>query len=129
LFPKSKKKQKSKPVAESSDSDVSVTYNDEDLDVSDIENLNLTVERYVIHKYENTYYPGECVVLKKISCIFLSLGTRLTTVLYSYYFNITFSGVIMKSDAEGAQIRSMVTAGLMDSWKWPVKDCIILKGI
>jgi hypothetical protein len=31
----------------------------------------------------------------------------------------------MKSDAEGAQIRSMVTAGLMDSWKWPVKDDIL----
>jgi hypothetical protein len=42
LLPKSKKKQKSKPVAESYDSDVSVTYNDEDLDVNDIENLNLT---------------------------------------------------------------------------------------
>jgi hypothetical protein len=42
LLPKSKKKQKSKPIAESSDSDVSVTYNDEDLDVNDIENLNLT---------------------------------------------------------------------------------------
>jgi hypothetical protein len=70
LLLKSKKKQKSKPVAESSDSDVSVTYNDEDLDVSDIENFNLTVGRYVIHKYENTYYPGECVVLKKICCIF-----------------------------------------------------------
>jgi hypothetical protein len=70
LLLKSKKKQKSTPVAESSDSDVSVTYNDEDLDVSDIENLNLTVGRYVIHKYENTYYPGECVVLKKICCIF-----------------------------------------------------------
>jgi hypothetical protein len=31
----------------------------------------------------------------------------------------------MKSDAEGAEIRSMVTAGLMESWKWPVKDDIL----
>ncbi|KAK4885787.1 hypothetical protein RN001_002058 [Aquatica leii] len=80
-LPKTKKKKTPEPIAESSDSDVTVTYNDEDLDASDIKEIDLSVGKHVILKYEEKYYPG----------------------------------VILKSDAQEAEVRCMVPAG--SAWK------------
>lgn len=41
--------------------------------------------------------------------------------------SITFTyiaGVILKNDHEGAEIRSMVSAGV-GAWKWPIKEDIL----
>ncbi|KAB0796700.1 hypothetical protein PPYR_10761 [Photinus pyralis] len=43
------------------------------------------------------------------------------SLVRGFYFRY---GIILKSDPEGAEIRSMVTAG-MDSWKWPIKHDIL----
>uniref|UniRef100_A0A6P7GK51 Uncharacterized protein LOC114343657 n=1 Tax=Diabrotica virgifera virgifera TaxID=50390 RepID=A0A6P7GK51_DIAVI len=34
-----------------------------------------------------------------------------------------YPGIILKSDPEGAEVRTMVSAGI--NWKWPVKEDII----
>ncbi|KAJ3661557.1 hypothetical protein Zmor_005948 [Zophobas morio] len=58
LIPK-KKKKVSRDNENSSDSDVNLTYNDDDLDFSENEDLNLQIGQYVIMKYEKNYYPDE----------------------------------------------------------------------
>lgn len=42
----------------SSYSDMDVAYHDEDLDLSENENIRLQNQQHVIVKYENKYYPG-----------------------------------------------------------------------
>ncbi|KAF2904728.1 hypothetical protein ILUMI_01443 [Ignelater luminosus] len=42
----------------SSESDMDVTCDDEDLDLSEPENLTLIIGQYIIVKYEDNYYPG-----------------------------------------------------------------------
>lgn len=44
---------------------------------------------------------------------------------YIFYKNLPFvAGLILKKDYEGAEIRSMVNAGL-GSWKWPSKEDVL----
>ncbi|KAF2881394.1 hypothetical protein ILUMI_24768 [Ignelater luminosus] len=73
-----------------SESDMDVTCDDEDLDLSEPENLTLITGQYVIVKYEDNYYPG----------------------------------IILKYDSEGAEVRTMVNAGI-NPWKWPLKEGIL----
>uniref|UniRef100_A0A6P7HIN2 Uncharacterized protein LOC114349342 isoform X2 n=1 Tax=Diabrotica virgifera virgifera TaxID=50390 RepID=A0A6P7HIN2_DIAVI len=86
-----RKQQKTNTVNEesSSNSDMDVTYLDEDLDLSENENIILKTNQHVIVKYMDTHYPG----------------------------------IVLKHDEFGADIRTMVSAGI-NSWKWPVKGKI-----
>ncbi|XP_050498219.1 uncharacterized protein LOC126879210 [Diabrotica virgifera virgifera] len=87
-----RKQQKTNTVNEesSSNSDMDVTYLDEDLDLSENENIILKTNQHVIVKYMDTHYPG----------------------------------IVLKHDEFGADIRTMVSAGI-NSWKWPVKEDVL----
>uniref|UniRef100_A0A6P7H797 Uncharacterized protein LOC114345186 n=1 Tax=Diabrotica virgifera virgifera TaxID=50390 RepID=A0A6P7H797_DIAVI len=87
-----KKQQKTDTLNEesSSNSDMDVTYLDEDLDLSENENIILKTNQHVIVKYMDTHYPG----------------------------------IVLKHDEFGADIRTMVSAGI-NSWKWPVKEDVL----
>lgn len=50
--------QKATEVEDASNSDMEVSYQDEDLDLSEPENLILASVQYVIIRYEGNYYPG-----------------------------------------------------------------------
>lgn len=47
----------------SSDSEIDVRCNDEDLDLSETDDLKLEVGKFVIIKYEGNYYPGEYILI------------------------------------------------------------------
>lgn len=60
----SKQKRKKEPITKNdissdSGSDPEIPLVDEDMDISDIEDLDLKEGKYVIVKYEEEYYPGE----------------------------------------------------------------------
>uniref|UniRef100_A0A1Y1LYQ2 HTH CENPB-type domain-containing protein n=1 Tax=Photinus pyralis TaxID=7054 RepID=A0A1Y1LYQ2_PHOPY len=87
---KSVKKSSAACKESSSESDMDVPYEDEDLDLSEAENVTLEKDRHVIVKYEEQYYPG----------------------------------IVLKHDPEGAEVRTMVSAGVQ-SWKWPTKEDVL----
>ncbi|KAI4461470.1 hypothetical protein MML48_5g00018361 [Holotrichia oblita] len=87
------KKQKQLTVTQTiestSESEDNVPYDDEDVDISEPDELVIEIGTYVIVRYERNYYPG----------------------------------IVLKTDEEGMEVKTMKKAGL--DWRWPEKDDIL----
>ncbi|CAG9760534.1 unnamed protein product [Ceutorhynchus assimilis] len=83
-----------------------VTYNDEDLDLSEPENLDLQTGLHVIVKYEDNYYPGtvlkhdlEGAEIKTMVSVGIEAWKWPTKENVLYYFNEDIVCIIKKSKA------------------------------
>ncbi|KAI4460722.1 hypothetical protein MML48_5g00012127 [Holotrichia oblita] len=87
------KKQKQLTVTQTiestSESEDNVPYDDEDVDISEPDELVIEIGTYVIVRYERNYYPR----------------------------------IVLKTDEEGMEVKTMKKAGL--DWRWPEKDDVL----